>query len=92
VHDSLLFRVLLRDLVRAYRQGKQLLEKGVVQYAAQHFNVHMRVPMIAEASAGFCMGSMVDYSGQPPEEFLPAWREKHLKVEEASWAKLTKVA
>ena len=88
VHDSLLFRVLVRDLAKAHRQGSQLLSQGVVQYAARHFGVHMRVPMIAEASAGFCMGSMVDYTGQPVAEFLPAWREKHLKVEEASWAKL----
>lgn len=92
IHDALVFRVRVRDLPKAYRQGKQLLERGVIEYAERHFGVKMKVPMIAEGSAGFCFGSMVDYEGGPVEEFIPAWREKHLKVEATSWEKLTKGA
>ncbi len=88
VHDALFFRVRVRDLPQAFKQSMDLLERNVVSYAESRFGRKLQVPLIAEASAGFCLGSMVDYAGQPPEEFIPCWREKHLRVEKTSWETL----
>ncbi len=88
VHDALFWKVRLRNLKEAFRQGKQLLEKGVVAYAKRGFGIQLQVPLVAEAKAGFCLGSMVDYAGESQTEFLKTWRDCHNKVEKASWEKL----
>jgi DNA polymerase-1 len=88
VHDALFFLVKLRDLPRAFAQGKQLLETEVVEYSKKYFGKTLQVPLIAEAEAGFCLGSCVEFTGQPLPEFLDAWRAKHQKVEKESWKTL----
>lgn len=88
VHDALYWRVRLRDLQEAYRQGKELLEHGVILYVLREFKRKLLVPLVAESKAGFCLGSMVDYHGEPVSEFLPKWRAKHIEVEKTSWEKL----
>lgn len=88
VHDALYFFVKFRDLPEAYKQAINLLEHEVIRYAAKHFKRRLRIPMLAEASAGFCLGSLTDYTGEPVAEFLPKWQEKHKKVQEKSWAEL----
>ncbi len=91
VHDSLDFFVRLRDLPEAYYQGKHLLEVAVVEYAARHFGRRLRVPLIAEAEAGFTLGGLVEYRGEPVEEWLPRWRAHHLETEAKAWKELEKV-
>ncbi len=88
VHDALDFFVKVRDLPEAYKQGKHLLEVGVVEYAAKHFKRKLRVPLIAEAEAGFCLGSLCSYKGEPVEDWLPIWRKNHLEIEAKSWKEL----
>lgn len=88
VHDALYFYVKLRDLPVAYRQAMQLFQEGTVAYAKKHFKYTLRVPLLAEGSAGFCMGSTVDYAGEPVEEFLSAWRKKHNEISKRSWKDL----
>jgi DNA polymerase-1 len=83
VHDALYFFVKLRDLAEAYRNGLQLLQRDVADYAAEHFNRKLRVPLVAEAAAGFCLGSMPDYQGEPPEKFIASFREKYWKTEKS---------
>ena len=91
VHDALDFFVKVRDLPEAHKQGKHLLEVAVVEYTAKHFKRKLKVPLIAEAEAGFCLGSLSEYGGEPVEEWLPKWREHHVAAEKKSWAELEKV-
>ena len=88
VHDALYFRVRLGDLPGAFSQCQQLLQQGVFEYALRHFKLKFRVPFLSEASAGFCMGSMIPFEGEPLEEFLDKWRAKQKEVESKSWADL----
>lgn len=91
IHDALLFRTKLRDLIKTFAQGKQLLEHSVVDYTKRNFGITLQVPLVAEAKAGFCFGSMVDYNGGPIKEFLSNWRKKHQEVDAASWEELYKM-
>ena len=88
VHDALYWQVKVKDLPEAYRQAKELLEHGVIRYVLREFKRKLLVPLLAEAKAGFCLGSLVDYQGEPVSEFLPKWRAKHLEVKKTSWEKL----
>jgi len=88
VHDALYFFVKLRDLVEAQKQIKHLFEVGAYDYAQKQFNLKLQVPLLAESSAGFCMGSMIDYNGEPLDEFIPAWQKKQREIESKSWEDL----
>ena len=93
VHDALYFRVKLRHLRAAYHEFMRLFEKDAVAYAEKECLKHpLRVPILAEAKAGFTMATMVDYEGEPLEEFLDRWREKERKVRSKSWEDLMLVA
>ncbi len=85
VHDALYFIVKLRDLVEAYNQLMFLFETDTFGYAQKQFNLKLRVPLLVEATAGFAMGSQVDFYGQSIEEFLTVWRKKHREIESKSW-------
>lgn len=88
IHDAMYWFVKLRDLPTAYHQCKALLEQDTVRYTKTWFGKTLKIPLIAEASAGFCLGSMVDYSGEPVAEFLDSWRKKHQEVKKVSWEDL----
>ncbi len=88
VHDALYFRIPLYTLPEAYRVALKLFQVDIPAYIEQYFKRTLGVPLVAEAKAGFCMGSMVDYKGEPIEEFLPKWREKHLEIESRPLTKL----
>lgn len=92
VHDALYFKVKLRYLVEAHAQLMHLFEVGAVTYAEREFKLKLRVPLLAEAQAGFCMASLIDYEGEPLEEFLAAWREKQTQVDKKSWEDLMPVS
>lgn len=91
IHDALLWKVRVKDLPEVFAQGKQLLEHSVVDYTKRNFDITLQVPLVAEAKAGFCFGSMVDYNGGPVKEFLSSWRKKHQEVDAASWEELYKM-
>ena len=88
VHDALFFRVKLRNLVEAHKQFMELLEHDVFEYAQKRFQLKLRVPILAEGAAGFTMSSMIDYSGEPLNTFLPKWREKQHEIDAKSWEDL----
>jgi hypothetical protein len=88
VHDALYFLVRLRDLPEAHTQLMRLFEVGAWGYAQHQFNIKLRVPLLAEAEAGFCMGSMIPFRGEPVEEFLSKWRVKQREIEKKSWKDL----
>jgi DNA polymerase-1 len=88
VHDALYFLVKLRDLPGAYMQLMHLFEIGAWSYAQQQFGLKLQVPLLAEAEAGFCMGSMVGYNGETVKEFLQEWRKKQQETENKSWEDL----
>ena len=88
VHDALFFIVRLGDLVEAYKQLMHLFEVGAFEYAQRQFNLKLRVPILAEATAGFTMASMIEYEGCGLEEFLPAWRKKQHEIDAKPWEDL----
>ena len=88
IHDQLVFFVRLRNLPEAYKQFMQLFQEGAVAYTLRHFKRKIRVPMLAEVEAGFCLGSLVNYAGEPVDQFLPVWRKKQLEVDAKSWSDL----
>ncbi len=88
VHDALYFKVKLRHLIEAHKQLMHLFEVGAFEYAQHEFNLKLRVPLLAEAQAGFCMSSLIDYEGEPLDTFLAAWREKQAIIDKKSWEDL----
>ena len=81
VHDALYFKAPFRHLRTAHQQAKDLLEVAVPEYAASHFKRPLRVPLIAEASAGFCLGSQIEFTdAMSLKQILTAWRTKHKAV------------
>jgi DNA polymerase-1 len=89
IHDQLIFRVKLRDLPEAYKQIMNLMQFACAQYAERHWKRTLQVPLVAEASAGFCMGSMVEYNGGAIDIFLTEWKKKHNEVETEGWKKFS---
>ena len=92
IHDALYFRLKLRHLIEGYQQFTQLFEHDAFEYAQKRFGLKLKVPILAEAKAGFTMASMVDYEGEKLEEFLARWREKQHKIEQKSWKDLIAAA
>lgn len=88
VHDALYFKVKLRYLIEAHAQLMHLFEVGAFEYAQREFSLKLRVPLLAEAQAGFCMSSLVDYEGEQLESFLETWRDKQAKIDKKSWEDL----
>ncbi len=88
IHDALYWRVRLRDLQEATKQQVHLLQEGAPRYIERAFSYKMRVPLLAETEAGFCLGSMIPYNGERIEDFLKVWRAKHIEVEKKSWEDL----
>lgn len=84
VHDSLVAYTALEELPETYRQGIQLLERGVLEYIKKHWpELNWQVPLKAEAKAGFRLGVLVkDYKGGPVDEFLEEWCQQNKKFED----------
>ncbi len=89
VHDALYWLTKLRDMREAYAQQKYLLQEGVPAYVKSEFGITLQVPLIADSTAGFCMGSMVEYKGESMHTFLKAWQTKHKEVEAKEWEKMS---
>ena len=89
VHDELVFWVKLRDLVESYKQFMGLFQEDVPDYVERHWGRKLSVPILAEAQAGFTLGSRIEYEGEPVEEFLPRWRAKQREIEALQWSQIT---
>jgi DNA polymerase-1 len=88
IHDQLVFKVKLRNLLQAHKQLMHLFEVGAPTYAEQKFKLKLQVPLLAEAEAGFSMASMVAYEGEDILSFLTKWRAKQAEVDSRDWKDL----
>jgi DNA polymerase I-like protein with 3'-5' exonuclease and polymerase domains len=91
VHDALYFIVRLGDIAKAHQQLMHLFEVGAYEYAQTQFKLKLRVPILAEATAGMTMGSMIEYEGEPLDEFLTKWRVKQKEIDAKDWNDLMPV-
>lgn len=81
VHDALYFLTKLRHLKETCALAVKLMEQDAPAYVSEHFGVDFKIPIKADAKAGFTLGSLINYAGQEPGEFLPKWREYYRKTE-----------
>jgi len=82
IHDALYVYVKVKQLADAYPQFMELMEKHVLKYVEQWWpEVNWVVPLKSEAKAGFRLGVMAEYTGQPVEQWLEEWCEKNLELE-----------
>lgn len=74
VHDNLVWTVDLGDLNKAALTAADLLEKMVLR-VVKSFGVKWRVPLVAEGSAGFRLGTMVDIAHKELDTkvFIDEW-------------------
>lgn len=81
IHDALVFRVRLDKLAEAFKQAKYLLEHGVPAEIYRRYGRKLRVPLLAEAKAGFRYGTICDYAGGDVREFLSKWKTYNEMIE-----------
>jgi hypothetical protein len=81
IHDALLFKVRLDQLPAAYAQAKQLMEQDVVKEVKRVYNLTLRVPLMAEAKAGFRYGALIEYDGERVLPFLKKLKTYNSEVE-----------
>lgn len=82
VHDALYVFSKVKDIQRTYPQFKDLMEKRVLVYIKEWWpEINWVVPLEAEAKAGFRLGVMQEYTGQPIAQWLEEWCEKCRELE-----------
>lgn len=81
VHDALIYRVRLKDLPAAYNQCKELMESQVAIFTQQVFGRQLRVPLLADCSAGFRYGVQIKYDGGSLKKFVADWNKKNAAIE-----------
>lgn len=81
VHDALVFRVRVRDIARAYKQGMTLLTRAVPEFCDKVFGRKLKVPLTSECKAGFRYGTMVEIEDWTPAHFAKEWCKKNEEVE-----------
>jgi uracil-DNA glycosylase family 4 len=91
IHDAFYYYVRLRDLPVAYKRAKYLMEQAVPIYMEKHFGIKFSVPLVADAKAGFRMGTMAKYKGGPVKEFLSSWLSKNAEIDEKVESELSRV-
>jgi DNA polymerase I len=96
IHDALYFDTQLKNMWKAYEQGKPLLEKEPVDSVRKDFEFDWTVPLKAEASAGFRHGVKVKDLGEgkmtTTSAFLNKWCQKNRELGLKLQAELKKVA
>lgn len=81
VHDSFICTPKLKELDETDGLLQGLMEEEVIKEAAFRFGVEMVVPLLSEASAGFRLGSMVEYDRlKPLDDLLAAWVIRDLEI------------
>ena len=92
IHDALVIPVTVRHLFAAFRLARHLLEKEVQRALEGEFKLDWKVPLKADARAGFRYGVTVDIT--PDMEiptFMEAWCEANQKCQRELWAELKKI-
>lgn len=81
IHDALYFRLKLKYLWRALKQGVELLEVEPVRVCKEDFGIDWKTPLKAEGGAGFRFGAKVKDIGigamTKTHLFLNKWCEKN---------------
>jgi DNA polymerase I-like protein with 3'-5' exonuclease and polymerase domains len=81
-HDALVGYTKLKELVETYKQAVYLMEKEVLLYVKKEWpELDWKVPLKAEAKAGFRYGVLVPYAGESTEVFLESWCKKNHELE-----------
>ncbi len=91
VHDALYIFCKLKYLQEAFKQFMELLEKKVIFIAEKWWPIKWDIPLKAEAKAGFRLGVLLPYDGEPPLDFLNKWCEKNYKFEKSLKEKMSKM-
>ncbi len=83
IHDSLVAYCQLQNLPETHRVMLDLLERDVLVYVKEHWpKITWRVPLKAEGKAGFRLGVLEKYEGEPSAEFLERWCMKNKEFED----------
>lgn len=83
VHDRLDYICPLRQLPDADRQLQLLIDRHAYEESRRTFGINWKVSISSDASAGFRMGTMVDYDRrQSLETFVMSWARKNQAVEQ----------
>jgi len=85
IHDALYFRVKLKHLMEAIKQGDELMVKEPVRIAKEEFHIRWKVPLQAKPKAGVRFGVMVEGIGKDKIkhewDFLNEWCLENYKLD-----------
>jgi DNA polymerase I-like protein with 3'-5' exonuclease and polymerase domains len=82
VHDAFYNKVTLEHLVAGRDQLVHLMEHANVQYSKDVFNVDIDIPIVAEASYGYTMGTEADFpTSTDPGDLVLHWLLKYWEGE-----------
>jgi uracil-DNA glycosylase family 4 len=83
VHDAIYFRLKLKYLFKAIKQGLDLMLNAPVKIVEEDFKIKKLVPLAAKPKAGFRFGVMVEFEDEITNEweFLNAWCKANKNIE-----------
>jgi uracil-DNA glycosylase family 4 len=84
IHDAIYFRLKLKYLWKAIKQGIDLMVKEPVRVMKEDFKMEKKVPLSAKPKAGFRFGVQIEGIGTELKnvwDFLNAWCKENLKLE-----------
>jgi DNA polymerase I-like protein with 3'-5' exonuclease and polymerase domains len=83
VHDAFYAKVALRDILEGRDQIQHLMEQANVDYSREVFGVNFDIPVVAEPSYGYTMGTeaMFDKELTEPGDLLLNWLIKYWQDE-----------
>lgn len=83
IHDSLFFRVKLKDLFAAVKLGMKLMIDEPAKIVREDFGLEKKVPLSAKPKAGFRFGVMVeDLESMHEYQFLNKWCSENKKLQQ----------
>jgi DNA polymerase I-like protein with 3'-5' exonuclease and polymerase domains len=92
IHDSLFFRVELKDLMQAAKIGHRLMVEEPVNIVKNDFKLEKNVPLQAKAKAGFRFGVMIEDITEMTEwEYLNAWCRENKNLEKSLYKQLQEI-
>lgn len=92
IHDALNIPVTLRALFEAFKLARYLLEKEVLHVLEDDFKLKWKIPLKADAKAGFRYGVTVDIEpDMGMGTFMQNWCLANQKCQRELWAELKKV-
>jgi hypothetical protein len=71
VHDAIYFFVSLKNILKAFVLGKELLEKEPLKIIEKEYpDIQWHMPMVVEGKAGFRLGDTIEAENMTIEEAL----------------------